>query len=111
MALNPRVLAEGLEQPLRDLERALTWLHESESESKHTQSPKDAILELAEAFAGEVARFYEALYDVAGHERLARRLRNSTHVRPDGDDGPGPGPVPAAIGDPGIDDVTEAIAA
>ena len=82
--INPRVLATSLEGPLSELDAALRELHDSESMTRHTQSLKDAALLEAEVFEGNVARYYEALYVLAGEERLAARLRRSSHVRPGG---------------------------
>lgn len=94
VVVNPMVLAEGFERPLNGLGSTLALIHDSESETRHTQSRKDQQLEELEVYNGKVARFFESLYDLSGHERLARRLRRSTHLRlVEGD--PGSGPAPA----------------
>ncbi len=98
VAINPRVLAQGFERPLGGLGEALERLHASRSETRHTQSEKDALLERALVYNGKVARLYEALYDIAGHERLAKRLRQSSHLRRNGGEGEaGPGPASAEL--------------
>ncbi len=79
--VNPKVLATSLEGPLFELGATLRELHDSESLTRHTQSEKDAKLAEAEAFEGNVARFLEAFYVLAGHKRLASRLRRSSHLR------------------------------
>jgi hypothetical protein len=65
----------------------------------HTQSEKDRQLEELETYNGNVARFYESLYVLAGYQRLAGRLRRSSHLRPDPEE-PGSGPAPAGDGEP-----------
>ena len=86
--VSPRVMASGFEDAMTRLGQLLVWLRDSESESKHTQSLKDAAIERLEKFNGKVGRFFEALYDIAGHERLSSRLRISRHRR--SDDPPSP---------------------
>ena len=99
VVIHPAVLAEGFAEPLQDLATALTELHDAESALARTQSEKDQHLEAQEIFNGKVARFYEALYDLAGLDRLSGRLRRSSHVRPETGE-PGPGPAPAEDGEP-----------
>ncbi len=84
VVVSPRVLASSFEDPRIRLGQFLVWLHDSESESKHTQSSKDAAVEQLEKLNGKVARFFESFYDVAGHERLASRLRRSSRRRSGG---------------------------
>ena len=79
--VSPRVMASGFEDDLVRLGQLLGWLRDSESESKHTQSLKDAAVERLEKLNGQVGRYFEALYDIAGHERLSDRLRTSTRRR------------------------------
>ncbi len=81
VVVNPKLLARSFEEPLTGLGATLRVLHDSESVTRHTQSLKDTALERAEEFDGKVARFYEAFYDLAGHELLANRLRRSSHAR------------------------------
>ncbi len=107
VAINPRVLAEGFEDPLRGLGELLDRLHDSRSAIRHTQSEKDALLERVEVYSGKVARFYESLYDLAGYDRLAGRLRQSSHVRGGDDDGEA-GPAPAAAADEDVTSTAEA---
>ncbi len=82
VVINPAVLADGFAEPLKDLGASLTALHDAESAIAQTQTLKDLHLEELETFNGHVARFYEALYVLAGHELLASRLRRSSHVQP-----------------------------
>ncbi len=68
-----------LEEPYQRLGEALRRLAASESNSKHSQSVKDAVIDEADVFVGRVFRYYEALYDLAGYYRLSDRLRRSSH--------------------------------
>ena len=94
VVVNPRVLAEGFEAPLNALGEALERLHDGESEARHTQSQKDVLHERLETRNGKAARYFEALADLAGHEGLAKRVRQSQHARRN-DDEPEAGPAPA----------------
>ena len=73
VAINPRVLAESFERPLRGLGEVLERLHDSENETRHTQSQKDELLERIEVYSARVGRLYEALFEIAGYDRLAKR--------------------------------------
>ena len=75
VAVNPRMLAAGLEPNLSGLGENMRRLHDAESAAKHTQSQKDEALEKVGVFNGKVIRFYESLFDLAGHPRLASRRR------------------------------------
>ncbi len=109
VVVNPAVLAEGFAAPLAGLGTTLKSLHDAESAIRGTQSNKDEQLLKLEAFNGDVARFYEALYVLAGEQRLARRLRRSSHVQPTsgepGDGEPGSGPAPVADAEVAADDL------
>jgi hypothetical protein len=109
VVVNPAVVAQGFAAPLAGLGTTLKALHDAESAIRGTQSQKDEQLLKLETFNGNVARFYEALYVLAGEERLARRLRRSSHVPPPsgepGDDEPGSGPAPAADAEAAADDL------
>jgi hypothetical protein len=96
--VNPAVLAESFAEPLNGLEAVLTQLDDTESEIKHTQSEKDEHLEELETYNRNVVRFYEAFFVLAGHPRLAKRLRPSSHVRSETGD-PDSGPPPAEDGE------------
>ena len=104
VVVNPAVVAEGFAGPLERLGTALTALHDAESAIRGTQSQKDRQLEKLETFNGNVARFYETLYVLAGEDLLASRLRRSSHLRP-GDDEPDSGPAPAADAEAATDDL------
>lgn len=95
VAVNPRTLAEGFRIPLEGLGDSLEQLHVSESETRHTQSLKDAALEEYNTYTGNAARYLEAYFVLAGHKRLAKRLRQSSHGRAARDE-PSSGPAPAA---------------
>ncbi len=99
VVVNPEVLAEGFATELHGLGATVTELQDAESAIGRTQSEKDEHLEALQAYNGNVARFYEALYVLAGQHRLARRLRRSSHLQPASgepvDDEPGSGPAPA----------------
>ena len=103
MVVHPAVLAEGFAGPLQGLGATLVELDDAESATRQTQSEKDKHLEELAIYIVAVARFYEALYVLAGHKRLASRLRRSSHLRP-GEDEPDPGPElagePAGDGEP-----------
>ncbi len=99
VAVNLRVLAQRLEEPMHGLGATLVALDDSQSQTKRTQSQKDALLAETVAFNGDAIRFLEALYALAGHQRLANRLRNSRHLRPGEPPEPGSEPdegAPAA---------------
>ncbi len=104
VVVNPAVLAEGFAAPLAGLGTTLKALHDAESAFRGTQSRKDEQLLKLETFNGDVARFYEALYVLAGEKRLAKRLRRSSHGQPS-DDEPGFGPAPAADAEAAGDDL------
>ena len=99
VVVHPAVLAEGFAGPLQGLGATLVELDDAESATRQTQSEKDKHLEELAIYIVAVARFYEALYVLAGHKRLASRLRRSSHLRP-GEDEPDPEPSPAGDGEP-----------
>ncbi len=80
--IHPQMVADSFAAPLRELGATLKRLNDSESETSHTQSKKDKALKKLLQYDGQVARFFEAFYDLAGHDLLANRLRRSSHVRP-----------------------------
>ena len=102
--LDREAAIRDLEEPHRRLGAALKALKAAESDSKHSQSRKDEEVEEVEVFTGRVMRFYEALYDLAGFDRLSGRLRRSSHraaAANDEDDDVGADPEPpAATGAP-----------
>ncbi len=57
---------------------ALKGLEAAASDSKHSQSLKDAEVDEVAVFNGKVYRYYEALYDLIGFDRLSNRLRRSS---------------------------------
>ncbi|MCP3961157.1 MAG: hypothetical protein GY719_25200 [bacterium] len=73
------------EEPFLRLDVALTRLEETESDSKFSQSEKDLSVDEAVIFVGKVARFYEAFYALVGLDKLAQRVRRSSHRRNDGE--------------------------
>ncbi len=77
--LDRKGAVSDLEEPYQRLGEALRRLETSGSDSKHSQSMKDAEVDEVEVFVGRVFRYYEALYDLAGHFRLSDRLRRSSH--------------------------------
>lgn len=105
--VNAKLVAESLGGPLGELGSTLKRLAESESETKHTQSEKDVALNKLLEFDGQVARYFEALYDLAGHKLLASRLRRSSHVRRLADGGTAIGEGPGIPGDPAPDAAPE----
>ena len=74
-----------LAEPYQRLEDSLRQLEDTESDSKNSQSEKDSSVSDSQIFADRVARFYEAFYALVGLERLARRVRRSSHRRNDGE--------------------------
>ena len=110
VVVSPRVLVKNFEGPMIALGEAIDELRDSESLTRHTQSLKDAALERIERFVGQVARFFEAFYHLSGHDRLAGRLRRSSHIRAlaSADDGSEPesdgaDPANESEGDPAAD--------
>ncbi len=86
-----------LEEPHQRLGASLKALAAAASDSKHSQSRKDAEVDEVAVFTGKVVRFYEALYDLVGFDRLSDRLRLSSHSSATGEPENG---EPAA-GEPG----------
>ncbi len=77
--LDRTAAVSDLEEPHQRLGAALKALNSAASESKHSQSVKDAEVEEVAVFTGKVMRFYEAFYDLVGYDRLSDRLRRSSH--------------------------------
>jgi hypothetical protein len=73
-------VARSFESPARLLGENLTELLENEAVARLTQSQRSAALERLRSLAGKVARFYEALADVADETRIAGRLSRSQHT-------------------------------
>lgn len=73
---------EILEAPMRRLGEVLTELPDAEAAERFSGAERSAALEEARSLAGKVSRYYQALADLAGDERLARRLRQSLAARP-----------------------------
>ncbi len=102
--LDRTAAVSDLEQPHQRLGAALKALEASGSDSKHSQSLKDAEVEEVAVFTGRVMRFYEALYDLVGFVRLSDRLRKSSHRAAAGEAEPGePEPGGPAAGGPGAE--------
>lgn len=76
------VVTSGLEAPMRGLGEVLTELPDAEAAERFSGAERSAALEEARSLAGKVSRYYQALADLAGDERLARRLRQSLAARP-----------------------------
>ncbi len=77
--LDRQAAVRDLEPPHRLLGTSIKALEAAASDSKHSQSEKDAEVEEAAVFTGRVLRFYKALYDLVGFHRLSDRLRRSSH--------------------------------
>lgn len=75
--LDREAAVKDLQEPFQRLGIALKALEAAESNSKHSQSLKDAEVAEVEAFTGKVYRFYESLYDLVGFDRLSKRVRRS----------------------------------
>ena len=72
------VVAAGLEAPMRRLGEVLTELPDAEAAERFSRGEAvDGPGGRLRSLAGKVSRYYQALADLAGDERLARRLRKS----------------------------------
>ena len=97
-----------IEGPYRRLVAVLSQLESSESDSKFSQSHKDGSVSQTEGFAFKVARYYEAFFALVGLDRLAGRVRRSSHRTsaggdpegPEGAGGEGEGEAPEPAADP-----------
>ncbi len=83
--LDRQAAVRDLEEPHQRLGAALKKLAAAASASKHSQSVKDEEIEEVAVFTGRVMRYYEALYDLVGFDRLSDRLRQSSHRVASGD--------------------------
>ena len=92
VTIDLQLLAQGLEEAMNGLGETLVALDESQSQTKRTQSEKDALLAEIEELNLEAVRCLEALYVIAGHRRMADRLRNTSHLRPGTEPEPGSEP-------------------
>ncbi len=66
--------ADSFQRPMAGLGETLAELPECESAERHARSRKGEELERLALFAERVARFYSALCELAGHERVAQGL-------------------------------------
>ena len=77
--ITPRALAKGFEPPLATLDGVLVELEDTLPITNATLEEKIKALAELRKQAGISARFLEALYFLAGHDEIARRVRPSTH--------------------------------
>ncbi len=75
----PRSLAKGFEAPLVKLEQALDGLEANGPAANASLELKIQSLDDLRKQAGIAARFLEALYYLAGHPEIAKRVRLSSH--------------------------------
>ncbi len=75
----PQELAKGFEPSLRELDRVLVELEDTLPISNASLEAKIKGLAELRLQAGIAARFLEALYYLAGHDEIARRVRLSSH--------------------------------
>ncbi len=75
----PRSLARSFEAPLATLEQSLEDLEARVPATNESLQTKIRTLNDLQTQAGIAARFLEALYFLAGHDEIARRVRPSTH--------------------------------
>ncbi len=75
VVIDPPVMAQGFEAPMRQLGATLAELAEVEAAEKQSRAKKAEACERLKGFAGRVERFYRALYEVTGNWQLADRLR------------------------------------
>ena len=93
VTISPQELARSIEQPLQQLDEVLVNLEEKLPASSVSLEAKERTLDKLQRQSGIAARFLEALYHLAGHDVIARRVRLSSHVRPSGG-GAGSDPQP-----------------
>ncbi len=88
----PRELAKGFEPALSELDRVLLELEDTLPITNASLEAKIKQLAELRLQVGIAARFLEALYHLAGHDEIARRVRLSSHrsrqPEPAGDDDP-----------------------
>ncbi len=75
----PRELAKGFEEPLAELDRVLVELEDTLPIANASLELKIKALAELRTQVGIAARFLEALYRLAGHDEIARRVRPSSH--------------------------------
>ncbi len=97
----PPDLARGFEPPLAELDRVLVELEDTLPITNASLERKIKALAKLRAEAGIAARFLVALYHLAGHDEIARRVRPSSHRsrRLPPDEGNGPPPAADAAGE------------
>ena len=104
----PASLAASFEPALLTLEQALEGLEENLPATNASLAKKIETLDELRRQAGVAARFLEALYALAGHIEIARRVRRSSHQARDVDpvevdEGGGPDEPDDPAGAPAIE--------
>ncbi len=79
VTLDPVQLAKGIEAPLRKMEEAMAVLESRRRAYDQSLQQKGSSMTVTRAMVGRIARFLEALYDLAGYEVLSDRVRPSSH--------------------------------
>ena len=77
--IQPQALAKDFEAPLAELDTVLVELEDTLPISNASLEEKIRTLAELRSQAGIAARFLEALYHLAGHPEIARRVRPSSH--------------------------------
>lgn len=101
----PRELAKGFARPLTELDRVLIELEDTLPITNASLEAKIRALSELRLQAGIAARFLEALYHLAGHDEIARRVRLSSHrsrrqQTPPANDEPGQPVIETGAGEP-----------
>ncbi len=86
LQLDPQGMARSMEDPLQRLGTSLEALPEEEKHAVDTLAAKIRRKQRLDQLVGRGARFFEALYDLAGMELESDRIRQTSHLasRPPG---------------------------
>ncbi len=90
ITLDRQQIVRDLEGPHRDLEAVVKKLESTASDSKFSQTRKDAEVVATEEIAFKFVRFLEAFCDLVGLDALSDRLRLSSHIARGGEDAENP---------------------
>ncbi len=79
VTIDPVKLAQGIQRPLDKMVKALKSLAEKRRDVDQSLQQKGGSMSDLRSMVGRTARFLEALYDLAGYDILAARVRPSSH--------------------------------
>ncbi len=108
---DPAALVAGMEDPVARLRTALETLQADAKDGVDRLKAKRGNLERLRQLVGMSARFYEALYDLAGMEFESDRIRQSSHRSTSADEAAGGETPPTEEGEGSTDNGTESASA